>query len=494
LSDRTNLRLNIISGKEKTYQSWYGVMEKDLKTNRTINYSGTEKTGEPYKNETDNYRQDHYQLFFDRKLSTPLTFTTALFYVKGKGFYEQYKAQQNYSDYLMPNAVSGTDTLYTTDVVRQLWLDNDFYGNIFSLQYAAPKRILIFGGAITKYTGNHFGKVVWAENGLTADKKWYDNDAVKNDFTFYSKLHQNLTDAFLMFIDLQGRTVKYDIKGFRNNPELEMKNKYVFFNPKIGFTWSVNKWMSFVSASIANKEPNRDDYEAAQNEIPKPERLFDVETGIERKHKGQLYAATFYYMKYKNQLALTGKINDVGAYTRSNINKSYRLGIELQTALTVNKWIQYSANLTLSRNKIFDFTEFIDDYDNGGQRMNQYKKTDISFSPAVTASATITLKPAKNLEINFLSKYVGKQYLDNTQNDQRKLNPFFTEDIRVIFSASKKWLKDVSLTAQVNNVLNEMYEPNGYTYSYYYNDNLTTENYFYPMAGINWMVGLNVRF
>lgn len=199
-------------------------------------------------------------------------------------------------------------------------------------------------------------------------------------------------------------------------------------------------------------------------------------------------------MRYKDQLVLTGKINDVGAYTRTNIPNSYRLGIELQGSATFSKWIKTSANLTLSRNRILNFTEYIDDYDTGGQKEKSYEETDISFSPSVIGAATITITPIERLSIDLLSKYVSTQYLDNTSNDSRKLDAYFTEDVRVIYSFNRRPFKNIDLILQVNNIFNKMYEPNGYTFSYYYNNQLTTENYYFPMAGRNFFTGINLKF
>ncbi|RYZ26864.1 MAG: TonB-dependent receptor, partial [Chitinophagaceae bacterium] len=353
---------------------------------------------------------------------------------------------------------------------------------------------LTLGGAASRYLGNHFGKVIWAANGLPdVTKKWYDHDAVKNDFNVYTKWQQSLTSSLQAFVDLQFRRVGYNIEGFRDNADLKVDQRYNFFNPKAGLTYHTNNWTAFASYSMGNKEPNRDDFEAAVSELPKPERLHDIELGIEKKGKQFNASATVYYMKYDDQLVLTGKINDVGAYTRTNIDDSYRLGLELQGGAIITHWLKASANLTLSRNKVKNFTEFIDDYDNGGQKMNAYKESDISFSPNVMGAATVTVNPWKSLSVDLLGKYVGKQYLDNSSNESRKLNAYYTQDVRAAYSFNKSWLKNMDLIFQVNNVFNKKYEPNGYTFSYYYGNELATENYYFPMAGINWMVGLNIR-
>lgn len=490
ISDKNNIRFNIITGKEKTYQAWYGVSEADLKTQRTVNYAGTEKPGEPYANQIDHYVQTHYQLFYDHTFNSKLTFNTAGFLVRGKGYYEEYKAAQTYTGYGLTKPADVNDT---TDLVRRRWLDNYFFGDIFSLQYKSDKTSLTFGGAITQYNGGHYGDIIWAQNGLKGNTRYYDLDARKSDRNIYIKWQQDMTDAWQWFTDLQVRNVAHYINGFEDHPEMQVGKSYTFFNPKTGISYHAKNWLAYASYSVAQKEPNRDDFEANLNQLPKPEKLHDIEIGIENRQAKTNWGATFYYMKYIDQLALTGKINDVGSYTRTNIPNSYRMGIELQGAAIINDWLQASGNITFSRNKILDFTEYIDDYDNGNQKVNHYNETDISFSPDVIAAATVTILPVKNTTIELLSKYVGEQYMDNTQNENRKLNAYYTQDIRATYSFQKNWLKKASIIAQVNNVFNRLYEPNGYTYSYIYSNELTTENYYFPMAGTNYMVGLNIR-
>ena len=494
LGKNNSLRFNMFSGKEKTYQAWYGVSEADLKTNRTINYAGMERPGEPYDNETDNYKQDHYQLFFNQELTSRLQFNLGLFYIKGKGYYEQYKADEAFSDYGLPEPVYGTDTIRNTDLVRQLWLDNDFYGNIFSLQYKANNSQITLGGGWNRYEGNHYGDVIWAEKGLALPGRWYDLDANKNDLTIYFKQQAKISSLISVFYDLQYRRVKYDLFGFRDNPDLIIKNNYGFFNPKAGLTFQKNDWSGYLSYSRGQKEPSREDFEAGIDQQPKPEKLNDVELGIEKRTDNYSVDLTGYYMHYGDQLVLTGKINDVGAYTRTNIPKSYRAGLELVAAAKITSWLNAAANFSVSKNKVKDFTEYIDDYDNGGQQINQYSSTDIAFSPNMVGGATVNFIPVKNAELSLISKYVGKQYLDNTQNESRKLNPFYTQDARFIYTISKGCLKELNIILQANNIFDKKYEPNGYTFSYYYGGSLTTENYYFPMAGRNLMVGVNVKF
>lgn len=496
LSNKTSLRLNIFTGKEKTYQAWNGVSEADLKSgNRTINYAGMEKTGTPYDNETDNYKQTHYQLFYNQQFSSTITFNTALFLTRGKGYYEQYKAEREYAEFGLPDPVIGNTTITKSDFVRQLWLDNYFYGNIFSLLYKKKNTQLVFGGAYTKYDGRHYGKLIWSSNGGLPEPvyKWYDHRADKSDFNIYTKWQQQLSTHWNLFTDLQYRHVGYAINGFRGNPSLSVDNYYNFFNPKFGISYNKNGWNAYASYGIAAKEPNRDDFEAGVTQMPKPERLHDIEAAIERKKGNCNWSATFYYMSYDNQLVLTGKVNDVGAYTRTNIPKSYRMGVELQGGIKFCSWMNVAANLALSKNEVKDFTEFIDDYDNGGQKTNTFQSADIAFSPAVVGGASINFIPVKNVELSLLSKYVSKQYLDNTEDDSRSLNSFYVQDVRAIYTFIPKWLKEVNIIGQVSNLFGKKYEPNGYTYSYFVSGETVTENFYFPMAGRNFMLSLNVK-
>jgi iron complex outermembrane receptor protein len=497
LANKSSVRVNIFSGKEKTYQAWNGVSETDLKNgNRTANSAGTEKTGDPYNNETDNFQQDHFQLFFDHRFKDNLVFNTAFFLTKGKGYYEQYKAGEDYADYGLNDPSPGVSS---TDLVRQLWLENNFYGNIFSLQLKHKLSQFTLGGGWTRFDNNHYGDIIWAQNGLPAPTvRWYDFDAKKTDLNVYFKQQTQFVPNWFLFYDLQYRHISYDIGGFRDHPSVTINSDFDFFNPKAGISYAKNGWKGYLSYSIAGKEPNRDDFEAGIERQPKREKLGDIEMGIERNLKQSSWSATLYYMHYKDQLVLTGEINDVGAYTRTNIPKSYRMGVELQGAAKLSSWMSVSANLALSKNKVQDFTEFIDDYDMGGQKTNQYEEADIAFSPNIVGGATISFLPVNNFELALLSKYVGKQFLDNTQNESRKLNAFYTQDARLIYTLKNiplgiGKLKEVNIIGQVNNIFNKKYEPNGYTFSYIAGGETITENFYFPMAGTNFMIGVNVR-
>ena len=493
INDKSSLRFNMVSGKEKTYQAWYGVPENFLDSDRTYNPAGTEKPGAPYANETDNYIQTHYQLFYNHKINAALSYNIAAFLSRGKGYYEEYRADQAFSDYNLPDVINGNDTITSTDLIRRLWLDNYFYGSIFSLQYHKNKTRFTFGGGWTEYDGKHYDIVTWAQQGFPADYKYFNAPAKKNDLNLYAKVMQSFGSGFTGFLDLQERLINYKIKGFDDNPGLHVQKSYSFFNPKAGISFNKNNYQAYASISVAAKEPNRDDFEAGVNQIPKPEILYDAELGLEKKHTSFNYGATFYYMYYHNQLVNTGKINDVGAYTRTNAPQSYRAGIELQAAAMIAKWMNLSGNISFSKNKIKDFTEFIDDYDNGLQKENVYHNTDISFSPDVVAFAGINLIPVKNGEINFQSKYVGRQFLDNTSHVSRSIDPYFVENIKFSYTLYKKVCKEVNFIFQLNNVFNKMYESNGYTYNYISDGKLSVENYYFPMAGTNFMAAINIK-
>jgi iron complex outermembrane receptor protein len=494
LNKKSSLRLNVFSGKEKTYQAWYGVAENLLKTDRTNNPAGTEKAGSPYENQTDNYTQTHYQLFYNTAINDFWSFNTAFFLTKGNGYYEEYKADQRFSRYGLPNVVMAGNTITRTNLVRQRWLDNDFYGQIISLQYKKNKQEFTLGGGWSVYKGSHFGTIPFMEVGTVPNGyKYYDLPATKNDANIYAKWQYSIAKNISLFTDLQLRTVKHSMNGFSDNPTLNISRSFTFFNPKAGITYNKNNWSGYISYAIARKEPNRDDFQASQINQPTHETLHDWELGIEQKNSKYSLGLTAYYMKYTNQLVLTGAINDVGAYTRTNIPNSYRAGIEIQAAAAVKNWLNINGNISLSKNKIKAFTEYIDDYDNGGQLSFEHRNKDISFSPTLVAAMGINFTPIQQLELSLLNKWVSKQYLDNTQNEQRKLNGFYTQDLRAIYTIKNKIVKEAQLIFQLNNLYNKKYEPNGYTFSYFAGGGVITENFYYPMAGRNFMLALNIR-
>ncbi len=491
VKNKNTLRLNIFTGRQKTYQAYYGIIQDSLATNRTYNSAGTERTGKPYENQVDDYTQTHYQLFFTHKFNPFLKANIATFLTRGKGFYEQYKAEQEFSTYGLPNF----GALIKTDMVNQLWLDNYFYGTTFSLVYDKKQTQLIFGGGLNKYDGKHYGKIIWAKQqaSVPANHKWYNTNASKVDFSVYTKWTQTFGKNFQTFVDIQIRNIDYGINGFRKNPTLKITTNNFFINPKIGFTYFKNNSKIYASYGRASKEPNRDDFEGNATLKPLAEKLDDIEIGIEHKQDNLQIGANFYYMLYKNQLINTGKINDVGAYTRTNIDNSYRAGLEIFMSEKINKYLSISGNATFSENKVKNFTEYFDDYDNGGQKSIFYKESNIAYSPDIIANFITTINPIKNTSIILTSKYVGSQFLDNTNNEDRKLNAFYTQDVKINYNHLGKNIKELNVYVQAINVFSKLYEPNGFTFSYLSGGKFYTENNYFPMAPANFVVGINVR-
>ena len=500
LSKNTTVRFNVITGTEKTYQAWNWVPESLFATNRTNKSDGTEKPGEPYDNQTDNYQQDHYQLFLNQTLGKGWNLNLASFLSRGKGYYEEYKAKGFYSSYGLPSVTIGSETLDSTDLVRDRWLDNYYYGQTFSLQYRKPSDEVTIGGSWTVYDGGHYGEVIWSEyGGIPKNHRYYDLDAKKTDLNFYTKWLHQLNNNWSVFGDIQYKHVQYNMYGFQNSPSLVVKRDFNFVNPKAGISYNKSGWNGYFSYAMANKEPNRDDFEAAQQQQPRKETLHDFELGLERKTTGYTLSTTIYYMLYKDQLVQTGARNDVGAYTRINVPNSYRLGLELQGNYVFNKWLNIQANATFSKNKIKAFTNYLtiydDDYNALGEEGTSFTHTDISFSPAIIAGGSINLTPVKNLEFSLLSKYVSKQYMDNTQSRERMLSDYYVQDARAIYTIKNFLFSEWNITGQVNNVFNRKYEANGAAYPGIANGfGAYNDNYYSTAAGTNFMVAVNVRF
>lgn len=486
-------RLNVFSGQEQTYQSWGGVPEDLLKTNRTYNpYT--------YDNETDNYQQDNYQLITSHELSKNWRLNVSAFYTKGKGYYEQYRPNDKFSNYGLPNVVIGDSTISRTDIIRRRWLSNDFYGTVFSLDYNGFGKLTAnVGGGWNTYQGGHYGEIIWARiaGNTTIRDRYYNDDATKRDVNLYAKAFYQFTKELNAFVDVQVRTIDYSFLGFNSQLQnVQQDAKLTFFNPKAGLTYTLNDVSTiYGSVSVGHREPNRDDYtQSTPQSRPKAERLIDYEAGYKIQTAQLAFTVNAYYMNYRNQLVLSGQLNDVGAYNRVNIPTSYRAGVELEAGARLAKQLRWNINATFSRNKVRNFTEYLDNFDTGLQESRQYSQTDISFSPNVIAGSQLLFTPTKGLELGLLSKYVGKQYLDNTSNESRKLNNYFTNDIRLIYTVKPKFAQEIAFTVLFNNVLNELYESNGYTYAYISEGRVTADNGYYPQAGRNFLAGIRVRF
>ncbi|HEY1024485.1 MAG TPA: TonB-dependent receptor [Sphingobacteriaceae bacterium] len=486
------LRANVFSGSEKTYQAWNGVPQSMLETNRTFN-------GFTYDDQTDNYTQDHYQLLYSHAVAPALTFNGALHYTKGRGYYEEFKEGSDLANYGIQPVIIGGETIAESDLVRRRWLDNAFYGATYSLDYRPSNMLnLTLGGGYNEYDGDHFGEVIWAEYASDSNirQRYYDGNGFKTDFNVFGKAEFQAGN-FNFFADLQYRRLGYTITGTdKNRNSLDVSDRLNFFNPKFGLTYRLDQENSlYASFATGSKEPNRDDYiNSTANTRPKPETLKNIEIGYRTSGKHFDGGINGFAMLYKDQLILTGKINDVGEYIRQNVPDSYRLGLEFDTRWHFTNNLSWGATASVSRNKIEHFTEYIDDYDNGGQLVNNYRNTDIAFSPSFVGSSELSFRPTRKTEIALLSKYVSDQYMDNTSNGNRKIDAFFVNDLRLRYNTPFKKVKNIGVTLLVNNIFNELYESNGYTFSYMYGGSFTTENFYFPQATTNFLLALSMKF
>jgi len=505
-NERTTLRFNLFTGKEKTGQAWNGVPEDSLSTHRRFNGLGMKEGGTYYNDQTDNYQQDYYQLFFDHRFNPFWNVHAGLFLTRGSGFYNEYCIGESFSDYGRSVFITPAgDTFAATNLTRQLWLDNAYYGLTYSLNYQKNKTGIIIGGSGSRYDGKHYGYVTWADYGFPDNYRWYNNNAFKNDFTVYVKLQQSLGHHLYVFGDMQYRKVDYRINGFDDNPELRPEVHYNFLNPKVGLSFIMPhahnaESKAYLSFAVANKEPNRDDFEASPEDLPKPETLYDGELGYQYRAPKWETGLNVYYMNYHNQLVPTGKINNVGAYTRFNVPQSYRAGLEWTAAYRPLSFLRVQANATYSKNKIRSFDEYIDDYDTGGQIVNHYQKTDIAFSPDVIAAGEISLEPfCKRLHtghffVDIDGKYVSRQFLDNTSHADRSIDPYALANVRFRYVIATPVIKELAFSLALNNLFSAKYEASGYTYSYLEDGRLATENSYFPQATFNFLFGLSLRF
>lgn len=488
----TLIRANVFSGTEKTYQAWGGVPEELLTTNRTFN-------GFTYEDQTDNYTQDHYQLLYAHRFSPKLSINGALHYTYGRGYYEEYKKDQDFAKYgLLPIVLGGT-TINQTDLIRRRWLDNDFYGMTYNLTYQPEDGLeLTLGGAYNEYNGDHFGEVIWAQYASQSKirERYYNNNGFKTDFNSYAKLSYQ-RGLWSYYADLQYRRVSHEFVGFDTNLQnLQQAVLFNFFNPKAGVTYQLNdNDQLYASIAVANKEPNREDLtNSSPSSRPQSERLIDWELGYRVKRNRFDWTANAYYMQYQNQLILTGEINDVGAYTRQNVPDSYRLGLEIDGKWQINTRWTWAANVAISRNKIKNYINFIDNFDNNTQVATTYRNTDIAFSPSVVAGSELGFKPFDRAEIALLSKYVGRQFLDNTANSKAQLDAFLVNDLRLSYQFRPKAIKNIGMSVLINNLFNEFYETNGFTFSAISGGELSRSNAFFPQATRNFLFSLNMKF
>ncbi len=473
LFKNSSLRFNAIVGKEKTYQAWYGVPVQyiNIDSLRTFNLAGTDYFSKkpPYENQIDDYGQNHFQLFYNLKINDNTLLNLAAHYTKGAGYYEQYKTDEDLIDYNLDTSV-----FKTSDIIRQKWLSNRFYGLVYSYKKEFENSELIIGGAANRYDGDHFGRVIAIIKNPNYDGShiYYKNTGKKNDINFYSKYLFTFSHHLNSYLDLQYRYVSYNITGNDDDARnLDFDNKFNFFNPKLGLKYTYKGYSAYSSFAIGHKEPNRTDYKNSTDQLPKAESLYDLEAGININSKHFFAGINFYNMYYRDQLILTGKLDDVGNPIRENVDKSYRRGLEIEVSAKPVNFIFFEANTTISKNKIAKYTEFISNWDPPYEPLTiEHKNTDISFSPSLIAGASvsfdmlniITKKENQHLYLKAFQKYVGKQYLDNTMNENAKLDPYSYTNFSLDYTLKNDIFKNLQISFIINNAFNKKYITNGW--------------------------------
>ena len=515
----TIFKATIFSGFEQTYQSWNGVpsvrLNNDVagmnqyesdglytheQTQNMLNSGSRTYNLYTYKNQVDHYQQDNYQIQFSHKFNPYFNLNASAFYTYGRGYYEEYETDQSYADYQLANPVINGAGIETTDMITRKWLDNSFYGMIFSLGYKKGVNSVSIGGGANVYDGQHFGRVIWAKTTGDAnmDYEWYRGTGLKKDNNLYVRYTSQLTTKLSATADLQYRSINYGIGGIDEKlRDVSQNHRYNFFNPKFGFFYAPEVHQEvFLSYSRANREPNRDNFVNADKTGKQPtfETLNDFELGYKYRLSSLMVGSNLYYMNYNNQLIHTGQINSTGAPVMTNVDKSYRAGIELMAGIKFLKKFNWNLNGTLSSNKIDNFTEYVEDWDNGGLKGNRIGKTDLAFSPDLIINSILSCKVYRDFEITILSNYVGKQYIDNTSSDNRKLNAYLVNNLRFDYTPGQKLFKELKFKLLINNILNKQYESNAWVYSYLYDGRRNKMDGYFPQAGTNFIFSVSLGF
>lgn len=485
----TVIKALAFGGHEKTYQAWYGLDAETMKTNRTMNYAGAIYDADGniaryYDNQVDNYQQDHYQLHLSQAINEYWHANLSLHYTHGYGYYEEYQQGVAFADINLPNIVLADTTLESSDLIVRKWLDNKFYGTTFSVNYARNKTNLIIGGAANRYgDAKHYGEIIWAQyaGDTPVRHHFYDGESEKNDVNMYAKWSYALTESLNAFVDLQYRRVGYETKGITDDQRpYHFDETYDFFNPKAGISYNLSeKDILYGSYAVANREPSRADF-VDGDVMPKPERLDNVEAGWRRNTSRYHLEATYYLMNYRDQLVLTGERDNTGTPIRANVGKSYRTGLELSGSLQLSKQWSWNANVTWSVNKNEGFV-YQDENDDDVKR-----NTDIILSPRLIGGSQLNWMAFKGFQVSLMSKFVDKQYLDNTQNENRTLDSYWLHDIRLNYTLQPKGMKELSFALLLNNILDEEYASNGAVY-----DGVP---YYFPQAGRNFLAMVTLSF
>jgi iron complex outermembrane receptor protein len=438
-------------------------------------------------------------------LSGGLFLNSAFHYTRGSGYYEEYREDQQLADYGIDPITTGNEEITETDLIRQKWMKNDFYGLVYSLKYKNERIDAAAGGGANLYLGDHFGDIIWTKNAgsMVEDYRWYFNESRKGELSLYGKISYQLSERTSLFGDLQYRYIDYEMEGFDDDlKDITQKHNFGFFNPKAGLFFSIkpdqDAWLSF---SVANREPTRADFKEASgddNATPKPETLYDTELGYTIRKSKSSFGANLYAMYYKDQLVPTGELSNVGYPITTNAAKSYRLGIELTAGIMPVEFFSWNVNLTLSRNKILDFIEYYTDYNTSDWTSEYLSKNhgdvDIAYSPSIICSGDMKFTLSKSLTVHLISKYAGKQYFDNTMSENRSIDPYFVNNVRLDYSPNLKKIKGLDIQLLLNNVLNAEYESNAYGGNWYEDGIEKTWAYYFPQAGINFLARIGVRF
>jgi len=481
-NDKTLIKALAFGGAEETYQAWYGIDPVTLAENRRANFAGfyTDELGEVkfYDQEVDHYNQDHYQLILNRKLNTNWSLNLTGHYTWGRGYFEQYKEDEFLADYNLMPLINGGDTISTTDLIRRRWLDNDFYGAVGSISYHGDKLNSTFGSSWNKYLGDHFGEIIWAQFSSNSEirDRYYDDYGNKDEANVYWKNEYDFSDKLQLFADLQYRSVSYEANGVT---EELLDENFGFFNPKVGLSYNTNKGLYYLSYARANREPSRTDFE---NGNPEPEQLDDIELGWRGKFNNNFSLnVNGYYMLYKNQLVLTGQIDEVGAAIKTNVGESFRTGIEIDASYFIKDKFMVTPNVNLSVNENVDF------FTEGEMGIEELGNTQIAFSPSVIMGNRIGYSPVRNLWVSLLSKYVGEQFMGNVEAPLSKLDAYFINDVSINYAIQPKHsIKSIELSLLLNNVLDKKYISNGYWGPGFVG--------YYPQAGFNFLTGVNLKF
>ncbi|WP_413513378.1 TonB-dependent receptor [Myroides odoratus] len=485
----------VFGGKQKTYQAWNGVEQADIDLyGRRYNPAGKYKDDagntQYYNNETDNYKQDHYQLHWSERWSEHWSSNVSLHYTKGFGYYENYKKNQKVKEYgLSPVFVEGQE-INRTDLIRRKALDNHFYGMVFNAKYTEDALQILVGGGANKYEGDHFGTILWTKQPVSHafKQEYYRDHAVKTDLNFFAKATWQLTDRWSLFGDMQYRRVTYEANGIETGL---LNEKFNFFNPKAGITFQLDTQNQlYFSYARANKEPNRNDYKERQlDQMPKAEKLDDFELGWRFNTQNTAINVNAYYMKYKDQLVLTGELNDVGAAVRENIKDSYRFGIEIDANVKIVEKVYWNPNMTISSNKNKNLS-----YLWAGE-MQYFGTKSIAFSPDFIASNVLTYVPVEGMSLSLLTKFVGEQYMSNIEATNSKLDSYFVNDLSLNYEFPvKKWFKSIAVSVLANNIFDVKYISNGYYWSDFDGTNAIDGAGYYPQATFNILAGLTLKF